>query len=98
VNALFLLAVTPPGHYTTATATIKCPNGTYRADWKPPSDAVSSTCLSCGEGVKTVATDQLSVYATVGYAETKLSVTTSSDDCCKHTYKLLFLWAYTWQG
>jgi hypothetical protein len=75
--------VTPPGHFTNATGTFKCANGTYRADWKPIGDDSAKECLSCGDGVKTVATDQLSVYATVGYAETKLAVTTSSDDCCK---------------
>lgn len=82
---MLFLAVTPPGHFTSATGTYLCVNGTYRADWKPSSDAVSGSCLSCGEGVKTVATDQLSEYATAGYAETKKSVTTSSDDCCKYT-------------
>lgn len=42
-----LSAVTPPGHFTDATGTYLCANGTYRQDWLPYGQATS--CFSCGE-------------------------------------------------
>jgi hypothetical protein len=81
VSIFFWAAVTPPGHFTNATGTFLCAGGSYRADWLPAAQA--DQCLSCGEGVKTVATDRVSQYATIDYAETKVAITTSSDDCCK---------------
>lgn len=91
-------AVTPPGHFTNATSTYLCPAGTYRADWLPAAQA--GECLACGEGVKTVATDRVSKYDTVSYAETKVPITTSSDDCCKSpsTAPSVYLWCLLAHG
>jgi hypothetical protein len=74
-------AVTPPGHYTDATGTYPCPSGHYRPDWLPYGDA--NTCISCGEGVKSAMTDQITRYDPVSNAPSQMAVTASDNDCCK---------------
>lgn len=74
-------AVMPPGHYTTDTATLICPAGSFRADWKQADQAGS--CTACGTGVMAVQSDRVVAYDPVTYVPTEIAITTSSDDCCK---------------
>lgn len=75
------VAVTPPGHYTDATGTYPCPSGYYRPGWVPYGDA--TTCIACGEGVKSAKTDQITLYNIITRKKSYKQVTTSSEDCCK---------------
>lgn len=80
-TAPLLLAVTPPGYYTSDTDTLPCPAASFRADWKPPAEA--SSCTPCGVGLKADKTDRLVAFNLVTYAEEQIAVTTSSSDCCE---------------
>jgi hypothetical protein len=73
--------LTPPGFYTAAGETIKCPPGSYRPDWKPPGEATS--CVPCGAGVLADATDRVTKYAIGGIEAQEVAVATSPEDCCK---------------
>lgn len=77
--------MTPPGYYTTATETLACDDGEYRAEWKP---AVAATaCSKCGDNIKSAAHDQLTTYditdatgATTGFE----AVRASAGSCCEY--------------
>jgi hypothetical protein len=88
-----LCAVVPPGHYYNGTVTLKCPSGSYRADWKPATDATVGSCISCGVGVQASLTDQIKVYndSLGGVIYWFEPVTTSADDCCKYHAALHWL-------
>lgn len=85
-NRLFLLAVTPPGFYTTISGstgtTDKCGDGYYRAEWKPA--VAASTCSACGPDIYSNTDDQITVYAiTPDAAESAEDVRTSASACCE---------------
>lgn len=88
-----LCAVVPPGYYYNGTVTLKCPSGSYRADWKPATDATVGSCISCGVGVQASLTDQIKVYndSLGGVIYWFEPVTTSADDCCKYHAALHWL-------
>jgi hypothetical protein len=73
-------AVTPPGYFTVNGATSACPNGSFRADWKPAAQAAS--CTPCGEGVQGLKTDRLVIYLDNG-TTVEVPVMSSADDCCE---------------
>jgi hypothetical protein len=77
--------VTPPG-YATDTNTLICPQGEYRAGWKPAEEAQS--CTKCGDGMLALQTDRVTVYNPVTYDASELAVTTSADDCCELQHNL----------
>jgi hypothetical protein len=72
---------TPPGHFTADGKTSKCPEGSYRADWKTAGQATA--CVACGEGVLALATDTVTKYARGGNKTLEVAVTSSAEDCCK---------------
>ena len=73
--------VTPPGYYTSNGTTQPCPDGSFRADWKPAAEA--SSCTLCGVGVLADKTDRVTKYNLVSGVPQEIPVTTSSDDCCE---------------
>ena len=73
--------MTPPGHFTANGETKICPNGTYRADWKPPAEA--SSCISCGDGVFADRTEVVTKWDPVTYVATEVAITIAPEDCCK---------------
>lgn len=76
-----LTAVTPPGHYTTANGTWRCPLGHYRQEWLPFGQA--KACRSCGVGVKALRSDRVTLFDTSTYEPYQVEVTTTGDDCCE---------------
>lgn len=78
-------AVTPPGFYTdiVAKTTQICPDHSYRTDWLPPTQAEAQQCIACGTGVKAEKTDRVIQFLPNG-TEVQVSVTSSTDDCCKY--------------
>lgn len=70
---------TPPGHFTADGKTSKCPEGSYRADWKTAGQATA--CVACGEGVLALATDTVTKYARGGNKTLEVAVTSSAEDC-----------------
>jgi hypothetical protein len=79
-----LPAVVPPGYYYNGTTTLKCPAGSYRADWLAAAQPAAQVCISCGEGVKAATTDQVKAYNSTDSTLTWFEpVTSSADDCCK---------------
>jgi hypothetical protein len=74
-----LCAGTPPGFFTADGSTQPCPDGSYRAHWSPN----APSCQPCGQGVKAVKSDYISVFSLVNNTESFLPVTTSSQDCCE---------------
>lgn len=70
---------TPPGFYTTAGETVKCPPHSYRADWKPAGQATE--CVRCGQGVLAEATDWVTKLGFGGNVSQEVAVSTSPEDC-----------------
>jgi hypothetical protein len=90
-----LPAVVPPGYYFFNGTTIKCPAGSYRADWLAAAQPAAQVCISCGVGVKAATTDQVKAYNVSDSALTWFEpVTTSADDCCKCLLLTVQSWSY----
>lgn len=73
--------LTPPGHYTAAGKTLKCPAGSFRPDWKPAAEA--SACTQCGVGVLALTSDTVTQYDIRTNTPTQVPISTSSEECCK---------------
>jgi hypothetical protein len=74
--------VTPPGHFTSATETLACPNGEYRTGWVPAAQAASCVKCSPDGSIQSMATDILVVYRLDG-TETSIMVKSGVVSCCK---------------
>lgn len=72
--------MTPPGYKTANGATTACADGEYRAEWKVSSQATS--CNSCGEGIQSDATDQITAYAVTPDATPSAVAVRSSAAAC----------------
>lgn len=71
--------LTPPGYYTSGTATTICPTGSYRADWKNPADA--DKCDSCGSNIQSEQIDRITLYDITDYSETTANVAMGPGAC-----------------
>ena len=75
-------AAVPPGHFATATATLECPNGEYRAGWAAPDEAKS--CIKCSPdgSIQSMATEILTVLTLDG-KEAITYVKSAVRSCCE---------------
>lgn len=76
-------AVTPRGFYTVPSsgATIRCPQGTYRANWAAAGLAVE--CIACGSGLFSSNDTVVLDLSPVDNSSTPVPVTTKSSSCCE---------------
>lgn len=74
--------VTPPGHFTTATATQPCANGEYRTGWSPPDQAASCVKCSPDGSIQSMDADILPVLNLDG-SETSINVKATAQSCCE---------------
>lgn len=75
-------AVTPPGHFTTATETKECPNGEYRTGWAQPNEAASCVKCSPDGSIQSMATEILNFISLEG-KEVFMYVKSLPKSCCK---------------
>lgn len=71
--------LTPPGHYTAAGKTLKCPAGSFRPDWKPATEA--NACTQCGVSVLALTSDTVTQYDIRTNNPTQVPISTSSEEC-----------------
>lgn len=82
VPCLSAHTVTPPGHFTTATATQPCVNGEYRTGWSPPDQAASCVKCSPDGSIQSMDADILIVLKLDG-SETSINVKATVQSCCE---------------
>ena len=76
--------MTPPGYKTVGDVTSLCPTGSYRAEWKPASEAGS--CDLCGDNILSDPTDEITAIDISDYeSTTKVFVRASASACCELT-------------
>lgn len=80
--SVYTHTVTPPGHFTTATATQPCANGEYRTGWSPPDQAASCVKCSPDGSIQSMDADILIVLNLDG-SETSINVKATAQSCCE---------------